>query len=273
MANLSHFRHGPEHLAYRSFGSGAKHILAFHGFGRTGEDFRFLEHALKDKYSLHAFDLHFHGHSPKPLDRTETPFRPDELATYFSAFADSLSTEKVTLMGYSLGGRIALSLLETMPQRIDQVILLAPDGLQRRPWYRVLAKYSWGRKLYRNFVKDPSRAVALVDLLHRSGLMNAKMHRFLHGQMDTLPMRQLVHNVWTAYRLLEPDLRHAAHQAERHRIPVHVLFGRYDRVIRTAQGKALRRHAPEWVRCAEVEAGHTLLTPALAEMLVREGVL
>ena len=148
---LSYFTHGVT-LAYRTFGNGPSPVLALHGFGRTGADFEVLAPALGKYHTIHAFDLHFHGMSPGYPERAEVPFTPHELAVFFAAFLDHIGSEKASLLGYSLGGRIAMSLLETMPERIEQVFLAAPDGLKPRPWYRGLAATSFGRWAYRRFV-------------------------------------------------------------------------------------------------------------------------
>ena len=153
MQPAAFFTHGPTTLAYRSYGNGFAQVLAFHGFGRTSADFALFEPLLAERCTIHAFDLHFHGESSTPGERAHEPFTPEELAAYFTAFADHMGVQRVTLLGYSLGGRIALSLLTTMPDRVASVLLVAPDGLKTRPWYRVLAASRFGRHLYGRFVE------------------------------------------------------------------------------------------------------------------------
>jgi pimeloyl-ACP methyl ester carboxylesterase len=259
---LSYFTHGPT-LAYRSYGHGPVMVLAFHGFGRTGEDFRVLEKELGEQCTIHAFDLHFHGKSPSYPERADQPFTPRELAVFFSAFADQLGVPKVTILGYSLGGRIALCLLEAMPARIERVFLAAPDGLVTRPWYRGLAMSGVGRELYRRFVEKPVVVHGVIDGLRATRLMNERMHRFLKGQTDSKAKRILVRDVWLSYRLIEPDLERVAAQVKAHGIPVHLFFGTHDRVIKPHFGEHLRKHAPDLIDQRELPFGHVLLTTEL----------
>lgn len=263
---LSYFTHGPT-LAYRTYGSGPLPLLAFHGFGRTGEDFHILQGSLGELCTVYAFDLHYHGHSPAEAIRADKPFTPKELATYFAAFADELKAPKVSLLGYSLGGRIALNMLEQLPQRIERAFLVAPDGLKTRPWYRGLAASRIGRRSYKRFVLDPGITHAIINGLRASRLMNARMHRFLIGQTDSREKRQLVHDVWLSYRLIEPDLATVAANARKHGIPIHLFFGTHDRVIRPSFGKNLRRHAPERISHHELPFGHVLVTSELGEAM------
>lgn len=263
---VQYFTHGPT-LAYRTYGHGPLPVLAFHGFGRTGADFKVLENPLGAIVTLYCFDLHFHGQSPGYPERADVPFTPKELATYFTAFADKLNVPKLCLLGYSLGGRIALSLLEQVPERIERVFLAAPDGLKTRPWYRGLAASKLGRTLYKRFVVKPSVVHVLIKALRAVRLMNERMYRFLLGQTDSRTKRQLVHDVWLSYRLIEPDLSHVAANAQKHGIPIHLFFGTNDRVIRPAFGENLRKHAPDRVSQQELPFGHALLTGELGQAM------
>lgn len=261
-------------LAYRVYGHGPITVLAFHGFGRTGADFAILEEVLGATCTLYAFDLHFHGNSPRYPDRADVPFTPAELADYFTSFASRIGSQKVTLLGYSFGGRLAMSLLEQVPERVERVFLAAPDGLKTRPWYRGLATSPFGRRLYKRFVEDPTVVHALINGLRAVRLMNERMHRFLMGQTDSRIKRELVRDVWLSYRLIEPDLQHVASQSREHGIPVHLFFGTHDRVIPPSLGENLRPLAPELITQQELPFGHVVLTTelgaAMADLLELE---
>lgn len=163
-APLHYFTHGPT-LAYRTYGHGPLQVLAFHGFGRTGEDFHILDASLGGLCTIHAFDLHFHGASPAYPHRADQPFTPQELATFFTAFADQLGADRIAVLGYSLGGRMAMNLLEQMPARITRAFLVAPDGLRTKPWYRGLAASTVGRWAYKRFITHPGRIHFIIDAL------------------------------------------------------------------------------------------------------------
>lgn len=259
---VSYFTHGVT-LAYRTYGSGPEALVALHGFGRTGEDFSVLEETLGVAYTIHAFDLHFHGHSPSYPQRAEEPFAPSEMAVFFSAFADELKVEKVSILGYSLGGRIALILVEQMPERIERAFLAAPDGLKTRPWYRTLASSGFGRWAYRSFVERPALPLMIIDLLGATRLMGQKMHRFLKDQTNSRRKRMLIRDVWLSYRLIEPDLKTVAKNAKKFAIPIHLIFGDRDRVIKPSLGPNLRNHAPDMISQTELPFGHVLITPEL----------
>ena len=242
-------------------------MIALHGFGRTGADFHVLESALGERFTIYAFDLHFHGQSPGYPERADAPFAPSEIAGYFSGFIDSLGVEQAALMAYSLGGRLGLCLLEEIPQRFSQVFLAAPDGLKTRPWYRGMAASGIGRWAYKRFVKHPERVHFVMDALRALRLMNERMHRFLIGQTDSRIKRELVRDVWLSYRMIEPDLGRVAGNVQEHGIRVHLFFGTNDRVIPPRLGEAIHPKAPEWISQQEFPTGHILLIPDLGRAI------
>lgn len=265
---LSYFTHGIT-LAYRTYGHGPLPLLAFHGFGRTGEDFHVLAGPLGELCTTYAFDLHFHGNSPAYPARADKPFTPKELAEFFSAFIDSVGSQKAQLLGYSFGGRSVLNLLEQIPQRVDRAFLAAPDGLKTRPWYRGMAATAPGRWVYKRFVEHPQRIHALIHGLKATRLMNERMHRFLIGQSDTLAKRRLVHDVWLSYREIEPSLEHVAANATTYQIPIHLFFGEFDRVIPARLGQGLQKLAPEHITMDLLPFGHVLVNKELGTAMAK----
>lgn len=265
---VSYFTHGIT-LAYRTFGHGPAAVIAFHGFGRTGADFDVLVPALGEACTIYAFDLHFHGKSPSYPERSSKPFTTHELAVFFTAFLDKINTQKAILLGYSLGGRIALSLLTTMPERTERLVLVAPDGLKTRPWYRYLAGTPVGEWAYRRFVEHPEKIHLVVDGLRATRLMSQKMHRFLKGQTDSQAKRMLVRDVWLSFRSIEPALELVAVTAKEGGISINMFFGEFDSVIKPHFGKKLHDLAPEVVTQENLPFGHVLLTPELGKALAK----
>lgn len=263
--HMQMFTHQRLTMAVRRFGDGPLPLLAFHGFDRTGQDFASIAPALDAHCTIHAFDLPFHGNSPAPAGKA--PVSPGELADFITAYAEQVPAERVGLLGYSLGGRLALGLVEQCPQLMGSVFLAAPDGLVPRPWYRSMAHYRWGRWLYRRFIRHPGGTHALFSLLHRTGLLGDRMYHFLMGHTDTMEARALLHDTWTSFRLIEPDLERVAINIRTERMAVHLLLGEYDRVIKPAFAERLKRLAPNEVHVHLLPTGHRLLNAELGKVI------
>jgi pimeloyl-ACP methyl ester carboxylesterase len=83
--------------------------------------------ALADQYHVIRYDVRGFGRSPAG---TDTSFRSsDDLA----AVLDSLGLPRTSIVGLSLGGRIAIDFAIAHPERVDRLVLLAP-GVSGFPW-------------------------------------------------------------------------------------------------------------------------------------------
>lgn len=73
-----------------------------------------------------SYDHYGRGYSDRPRGVQDAKFFTDHL----SALLNHLGvTEKVTLLGYSMGGAISAAWAAANPDRVQQVILLAPAGM------------------------------------------------------------------------------------------------------------------------------------------------
>lgn len=90
-------------------------IVLLHGFTQTGRVWEPTIAALGERYRALAPDIRGHGSASdaRPVDFVSV--RADVLA---------LAPERFTLAGYSMGGRIALSLALAAPERVSRLILL-----------------------------------------------------------------------------------------------------------------------------------------------------
>ncbi|MBK7753388.1 MAG: alpha/beta fold hydrolase [Flavobacteriales bacterium] len=255
-------------LAFRTYGRGPRSAIAFHGFGGTGRNFEPLAPSLSDRFTTYAIDIFFHGESRFPAGRTaDEPITPEEFTDLLRSFMDANGIGKAVMMGFSLGGRLALTCIERLPERWPASALFAPDGLVRFPWYRAASKWGWGRSIYRRFVQDPSRVHWLMDTARGLRLVTDRYHKFLKGHTSDTVRRQLVYDVWLSLRLLEPDLARVGAHLKKYDLRAEVFLGLRDKVILPQWGRNLKRHAPERVHLHMLETGHQVVTPDLGMRL------
>src|SRR5882757_6972898 len=141
-------------IHYSRWGTGNKILLCFHGYGESADSFAFLGDALGNEFTILAIDLPFHG-------RTEWEegliFLPDDLLAFLEKITAGLAgaAGRWWLLGYSMGGRVALSLMEKIPEKIGRLVLVAPDGLKMNPWYWLATQNPAGRRLFRWTMRYP----------------------------------------------------------------------------------------------------------------------
>jgi 2-succinyl-6-hydroxy-2,4-cyclohexadiene-1-carboxylate synthase len=111
-------------------------LLFLHGFMGCGEDWLPLAEALADQFYCLMPDLPGHGrHLALPLDQ---PLHFQNIVLSLERFLDELALEQVSLVGYSMGGRLALYTAVTLPGRVQALALeganpgLAEDQARRQ---------------------------------------------------------------------------------------------------------------------------------------------
>jgi pimeloyl-ACP methyl ester carboxylesterase len=103
----------------------APSIVFVHGFGSSLQTWDAWAMALEKTYRVLRFDLPGSGLSPPDPTHDYTDRRSVEL---LAALQDRLGLARSTLVGHSIGGRIAWTFAALRPERVDKLVLVAPDG-------------------------------------------------------------------------------------------------------------------------------------------------
>ncbi|MFF8846601.1 alpha/beta fold hydrolase [Streptomyces sp. NPDC015127] len=112
--------------AYRIAGEGPA-LLLIHGIGDSSATWADLIPALARRHTVIAPDLLGHGASGKP--------RADySVAAYANGMRDLLGVlgiDRVTLVGHSLGGGVAMQFAYQFPERTERLVLVSAGGVGR----------------------------------------------------------------------------------------------------------------------------------------------
>lgn len=118
---------GPARLAYRAWGpADAPVLLAIHGSPGSGSNFEQLAALLAERWRVLAPDLPGFGQSSLAVSDLSIDDHADDLL----ALLDALRVERAHLLGYSLGGGVALQLWQRAPGRVASLTLLSSIGVQ-----------------------------------------------------------------------------------------------------------------------------------------------
>lgn len=114
-------------LAYVDVGSGPETLILVHGLASNLGFWRYNIGALAEDYRVIAIDLPGYGHSEK------SPVFPYTLSFYAESIqrlAEHLDLDRVTLVGQSMGGQIAMVAALTYPELVDRLVLVDPAGIE-----------------------------------------------------------------------------------------------------------------------------------------------
>jgi pimeloyl-ACP methyl ester carboxylesterase len=117
--------HGHE-IGYRSAGTGPA-LLLLHGIANSSETWSAVLPALAERFTVIAPDLLGHGASAAPPGDYS-------LGAHASGARDlvtALGHDRVTIVGHSLGGGVAMQFAYQFPERSERLVLVSSGGLGR----------------------------------------------------------------------------------------------------------------------------------------------
>jgi pimeloyl-ACP methyl ester carboxylesterase len=253
---------------YFIFGKGPEILFAFHGFDNDANDFRIFEKEFGERYTIVSINLFFHGGSDTPSHSAEDDFTNEILAELFGNLLFDLNCQRFSLLGFSLGGRIIMELIKHFPDRIDRVLLLAPDGLKISPWYVFITNTTIGHKIFKRAVYKAGNILRYSKILYKAGIVAEKQYLFALSNFDTLEKRKKVYNVWMIFRHILPKAKDVGHALKKYQIPVDIYFGKRDTIIRERFGRKFSRRSGYPCSIHVLDAGHNLMKEKLVQELL-----
>lgn len=249
-------------LAYKVFGEGTQTVVCLHGHGRSAEDFLFLNNRDVRVISIHLF---LHDESFIPADRIEKkPLEWPELFPVFEKIFEQEKTDRFHMLAFSQGGRFAMLLLETIPEKIQSFTLLAPDGLNNNSFYNWSSRRKYMRRLMQGFVENPESIRKWANVTTQLRLMRPKVNKFVHSFSDDPETFIRASHTWMAFRNLQPDPVKIGSIVRKHQITFIIITGVHDQIIQTKSAARFLKKAGLPASCLmEIESGHDFFKPAV----------
>lgn len=216
-------------FAYLKVGNGDKSFICFHGFGQSKEIFAKDVLFGSSQFTFYFIDLFYHGQSKWLYP--EMALTKDLLIEIFNQFLDEEKIETFSIIGYSLGAKSVLTLLQFMPHKIEKCIFIAPDGIKTSFWYSAATYQGLLNKAFKYVCQNPSFYFKVLDFLVNVKLLDNGLKRFATNEMNTPQKRNLVYDTWTLYRELKFDTQELKLIFDCTNINFYMFLGNYDKVI------------------------------------------
>ena len=219
-------------------------ILALHYWAGSGRAFEGLRPLLPPTIQLLAPDLPGFGHEPAPR---HFDYSLRAYADWVAAYLARQQVEDFTLLGHSMGGKIALLLAAARPPGLRRLVLLSPSPPPGEPLTetaRAAARAAYG---------DPQAAEKTFRTITERPLPPATHANIV---ADNLRSSHAAWNAWLDHGSRENLTAEMAALA----VLCQLLVGTHDRAITPATQRRLTRpYLPEGAAYTEVPgAGHLL---------------
>lgn len=257
LATHKHINIGGEALHYLEAGSGPRLLLAFPGYGHDGHSLLLFAPQLQHMYTCLFFDLPHHGNSKWSAGAVFTKDMLKELCSTLMAMHGVIS---ISLLGYSMGGRVCLTIAEQRPEIVDKITLVASDGLIPNPYYSFFIRTAIGRGLFQNMLRKPAPYLKLVQRLKKWGAVSDWQYKFVQHYTSDEQTRHMLSRRWPAMGPLVPSIKRVKNNIRQHNIPVNLFMGKFDRVIPATSGKQFAAGVPT-AKLHILDKGHTIIGP------------
>lgn len=239
-------------------GGGSKVLIAFHGFGNDAAIFAPIAQLLQEAYTIVAIDLPGHG-----LSRWTDPyFRKKDLMAIVQGIKNDFGVEKLSLLGYSLGGRVCLNIVEQQPNWIDKLVLLAADGLEKNYWYQIATRNPIGKVIFKSMMQQPEQWLNRVDFLRKYKIIDESRFKFARINLTDEKVRHQLSYVWPVTSKLVVNIAAVKWNLNKYKIETHVFMGKHDRIFPPVQGERFVKNL-KTAHLHILDSGHNLLETAL----------
>lgn len=255
-------------IHYLKIGSGKRLLLCFHGYGNNASLFIPFQKYLANDFTILSIDLPHHGRSKWTdghlLHRHELKQLVETLMALHHA-------SQISLVGYSMGGRVCLVIAEMMPEKIERLLLVASDGLIFNPLYFFVTKTLIGRKIFRSFLADPNKYLKLLKWLRDKDWLDASRYKFITYYLENAEDRKFLRHVWQDMSLIVPSMKNLKSSINKYQIQICIFSGKFDRVIPTTQAQQFMKGLST-VQLLVVQHGHRMFgadsLPKMASYLI-----
>ncbi|MBP2475644.1 pimeloyl-ACP methyl ester carboxylesterase [Crossiella equi] len=232
-------------LPHSTAGHGSHHVLAFHGwFGdRTSYD-PLLRYVDPEHFTWAAVDQRGYGDA----QGTTGAYTTEEVARDGLALADQLGWDSFSVVGHSMGGKVAQHLLALAPGRVRAVVGISPVPAAGAGFDEATAGF------FAAAVDDPSVRRAIID--------NTTGQRLSGVWLDEMVDRSLANSTKQAFAGYLPDWASTDFhtQVQGDKTPVLAVTGAHDPAL---SAEVMRGTLLQWFPNARLvdlaEAGHYAL--------------
>ena len=257
---------GTQKLHYLRWDGGPRLLLAFHGYGNNAVLFRQIAEKTQSEFTTLSFDLPYHG---KSTWQSRKPWRKQELIDMVKQLKQEFKVDRISIACFSIGGRVGLTLAELMPAEIEQLVLIASDGLVHNRFYGFVTKNNLGKKLFYHFLEKPEGYMKMVNWLAQNKFVDSSRKKFIEYYVGAPDARSFLKNVWPNLRLIVPDLKTVKLNIDQYRIKTHIFMGKLDRVIPLDHAYTFAKGV-ENVNVHELNKGHRIMDEETAAEVAKK---
>ncbi|MFK7922170.1 MAG: alpha/beta fold hydrolase [Bacteroidia bacterium] len=239
-------------LALLEAGEGSNVLLCLHGYEQRKELFLPLFEQIPTGWQIVLLDLPLYGQT-QWYDYQQT-MTADFLADFWAAFAERYAGSRLHLFGFSMGGKVALSLQSSVRRGALSVSLMAPDGIRSNFWHRVISS-PLGLRLNDWLDRHPQWVLTPSTCLRKLRLLDPLSYRVVKLSYETEAGRERKSRQLRLYAPLNVDF--AALKAQKQTRWL-LIWGKSDKILDASLAQDFLKILPQ-TQLHILDGGHMLI--------------
>ncbi|WP_443938555.1 alpha/beta fold hydrolase [Pedobacter sp. MW01-1-1] len=263
------FDHPLAKLSYYTFGNGPESMLCFHGYGMHGKQFSLLEQDFGARYTFYGFDLFFHKETHlknQSLTAVKAGISKAELANFILDFCTHAGIDRFSVLGYSMGTHYATTLVERLPEKIKEYIVVAPSAFAPGKLVEFFSKNKIGNKSLEKLVLSEKALINLLSFCKKLGFIDQTGYNIMLKEINTQELRFSLYACFTYLRFLETDKKKVLDVLQRKDLKSVFIFGKRDKMYPPEIGKKISQQVPN-ATIVVLDENHDMIKQPFVEIL------
>jgi len=226
-------------LFYTTVGEGQP-IVLLHGFGADLHTWDLIKKDISKKKTVYAIDLLGHGESPKPA---KGDYSLSHQAELINDFILKNKLRKVTLVGHSLGGAIALIFAinhqETIDSCIDKIIVIdSPAYKQKFPFFINVLRTPFLNIASTNLLPNKAQTmIVLKEVFYDDSKINKNLSSRYSSNLSKLGAKKAL--IKTAKSMIPTNIQDIVNSYKKLKSNILIIWGGNDTVVPLSIAKRL----------------------------------
>ena len=214
-------------LHYIKIGTGPRVMIGFHGFGRDAAMFQSYKNMFPE-FTIYSVSLFYHGSN---WEDQRASLDDQRWKAMFGEFLGYEGIEDFSLLGFSLGGKVALYTYQLFSDRVNEIHLIAPYGIKANVVELVTQRLPFVYQRLERYVQHPANFLSLLETLRRYKLLNTTLLNITINQMSSREARARIFHTMRLYGTLRLNLKSIRRKLETSKVPVVFYLGLYDKIL------------------------------------------
>ena len=243
-------------ISAKEKGAGERVLICIHGYLQDKHLFDRVWDTVPENWIIVSIDMPLFGRSE--WKKKDQPMHKKFLRKMWASFRERYPDKELNLLGFSMGGKMAMNLVGMVKDPPSRVILISPDGISRNILQNFAMFHPIGKQVLRGFLRFPAPIIYASKFAYRFKFIDRFTHDFMYGNFGSPKLRQALRTYMLVYSGLKVPLKKLQKRTAKHQIQWQIIWGTQDGIISPKGIQRFQKLIPD-AKGDFIESGHLVV--------------